>query len=95
MSKRIIKIVNISLTIIYIFVVSIIAINFDLYSAIYPEYEPIYLLKLCVSAVLLGFLVTPCFKLNTKLANIYYIILWLSMLSIIPDIIRCIPILMP
>lgn len=94
MPKNILKYVSMVLCVIYTISVCIIAVHFDVYEAIYPEYKPLYLFKLCVSAILLGFLSTPAFKLDTEQTNTFYIVLWISMLSILPDLARCINILL-
>jgi len=77
-----------SLIFLYMICVMIVLCNMDMYIMSYPNEEELYIAKLIVSASMIGVQCTHyigSFKQNP----IFYILLWISLLSIVPDAIRC------
>ena len=83
------KIWEASLRVLFMICVMIVLWNMDMYTMSYPDEKHFYIAKLIVSASMMAVQSTRyigTFKQNP----IFYILLWLSLLSIVPDAIRCI-----
>jgi len=77
-----------SLLFLYVICIMIVSWNMCIYTMTYPDEGKLYTAKLILSASMIGVQCTPyigSFKQNP----IFYILLWLSLLSIVPDAIRC------
>lgn len=81
------SILDLILHVLYITCLLIISVNFDVYITIYPDVEQTYICKLIISSLLVGSRLTSLINHNNIL---YYIIMWVSMISLFPDTIRCI-----
>ena len=90
MSDKYIFYINIAINTAYIFAIICIFLSFTLYKIIYPQYVNIYILKLIVSAILLSIKSSPICSITKETNLILHILLWFSMLSILPDAVRCI-----
>lgn len=72
--------------------VMIVLWNMDMYTMTYPDERQLYIVKLIFSASMIGVQCTPyigSFKQNP----IFYILLWISLLSVVPDAVRCLMLL--
>ena len=78
-----------SLIFLYMICVMIVLCNMDMYTMAYPNEVKLYITKLIVSASMISIQTTPYIG-SFKQDPIFYILLWLSLLSVVPDAIRCI-----
>ena len=77
-----------SLIFLYMICVMIVLVNMDMYTMSYPDEGRLYIAKLIMSASMITIQCTKyigSFKQNP----IFYILLWLSLLSVVPDAVRC------
>ena len=78
-----------SLCVLYMACVMVVLWHMDMYTMTYPDEGQFYIAKLIVSASMMAIQCTHyigSFKQNP----IFYLFLWLSLLSVVPDAIRCI-----
>ena len=75
--------------VIYMMCVTITTLVFNEYQIAYPSDSCTYIIKLIFSAVLLSIKMSPLTK-DIEGAIVFRLLIWFSLLSIVPDAIRCI-----
>ena len=86
------KIWEFSLMMFYMICVMIVLWNMDIYASSYPMEVELYIGKLIASASMITIQTTPYIG-SFRQDPIFYILLWLSLLSVVPDVVRCLMLL--
>lgn len=89
MDNKILYKINFVVKIVFIICAICVAIGYKDYQMVDADNSKFFLLKLLISAILMGSR-NPLIPGSYKEDFVFYLILWISMLSIIPDAIRCI-----
>lgn len=82
------KLCEFLMIVLYVICLIVVSVNMDAYTAVYPDEAKIYIFKVIISAILLSIQTTPLVG-NFKQDPLFYILLWLSCLSIYPDALIC------